>query len=140
MMSENSIIRILNQLYRKSCDVTEMQTLNVIATKRLGTLIKETLNLINCKNAKIEALRMEKKQLDKASIRAEAVNEFAEIFLEKIHTYEYLVVDRINSKDYGMFTVGIEEAVNETKEEMVGEDKTPSAENNFLYNRFMKKE
>ena len=51
---------------------------------------------------------------------SEAVNEFAERFLKKVHDNHYLLSDRNNSKDYGMFTVGIEQAVNETKEEMAG--------------------
>lgn len=60
-------------------------------------------------------------RIDKASIRAAAFNEFAERFLKKVHDNHYLLSDRINSKDYGMFTIGIEQAVNETKEEMAGE-------------------
>lgn len=58
--------------------------------------------------------------LDKASIRAEAFSEFAEKFLKKVHDNHYLLSDRINSRDYGIFTIGIEQAVNETKEEMAG--------------------
>ena len=50
----------------------------------------------------------------------DAVNAFAEKFLKKVHDKHYLLSDRINSKDYGMFTIGIEQAVNETKEEMAG--------------------
>lgn len=53
--------------------------------------------------------------------KAEAKKEFAERFLKKIHGNHYLLSDQINSKDYGMFTVGIEQAVNETKEEMAGD-------------------
>lgn len=60
-------------------------------------------------------------RIDKASIRAAAFNEFAEKFLKKVHDKHYLLSDRINSKDYGMFTKGIEQAVNETKEEMEGD-------------------
>lgn len=55
------------------------------------------------------------------AIKAEAVKEFAEKFLKKVHDNHYVLEDAINSKDYGMFTVGIEQAVNETKKEMVGE-------------------
>lgn len=51
----------------------------------------------------------------------EAINEFAERFLKKVHDNHYLLSDRNNSKGYGMFTVGIEQAVNETKKEMAGD-------------------
>ena len=53
----------------------------------------------------------------------DAVNAFAEKFLKKVHDNHYVLEDAINSKDYGMFTVGIEQAVNETKKEMVGEQR-----------------
>ena len=59
------------------------------------------------------------KLITKAKI--EAVKEFAERILKKVHDNHYVLEDAINSKDYGMFTVGIEQAVNETKKEMVGE-------------------
>lgn len=61
------------------------------------------------------------KLFDIATAKSEAVKEFAERFLKKVHDNHYLLSDRNNSKDYGMFTVGIEQAVNETKEEMVGD-------------------
>lgn len=51
----------------------------------------------------------------------EGVKDFAERFLKIVHDNHYLLVDRINSKDYGMFTIGIEQAVDEAKKEMVGE-------------------
>ena len=54
-------------------------------------------------------------------IKDEAVKEFAERFLKKVHDNHYVLKDAINSTDYGMFTAGIEQAVNETKKEMVGE-------------------
>ena len=53
-------------------------------------------------------------------IRAEAIKEFAERFLEIIHNNHYLLRTNLNSTDYGMFTLGIEQALNEAKE-MVGE-------------------
>lgn len=52
--------------------------------------------------------------------KAEAIKEFAERFLKKVHDNHYVLKDAINSTDYGMFTAGIEQAVNETKKEMVG--------------------
>ena len=61
-------------------------------------------------------------QLDIAEkIKSEAVKEFAEKFLKKIYENHYLLSDKHNSTDKGMFTIGIEQAVKETKKEMVGE-------------------
>lgn len=54
-------------------------------------------------------------------IKSEAVKEFAERFLKKIHENHYLLSDKHNSTDKGMFTIGIEQAVKETEKEMVGE-------------------
>lgn len=56
-------------------------------------------------------------------IKAEVVKKFATKFLRKIHEHHYLLTAHYNSKDYGMFTTGIEQIVNETMEEMVGENK-----------------
>lgn len=92
-------------------------------------LTKDTLDLINRQKAEIEKLKgstivsniMESQRI-KREAKAEAIKKFATKFLEKIHEHHYLLIDPYNSKDYGMFTTGIEQAVNETKKEMVGED------------------
>ncbi len=77
--------------------------------KRLQGLANHHRNLINELNKGI------------AEAKAEAVKEFADKFLKKVHDNHCLLSDQINSKDYGMFTIGIEQAVNETKKEMAGE-------------------
>lgn len=69
----------------------------------------------------IKALNYDRQQYQKGY--ADGIKEFAEIFLKIVHDNHYLLVDRINSKDYGMFTIGIEQAVDETKKEMVGDTK-----------------
>ncbi len=51
----------------------------------------------------------------------DGVRTFVESFLKTVREKHYLLSDKINSKDYGMFTVGIEQAVNETKIEISGE-------------------
>lgn len=92
-------------------------------------LTKDTLDLINRQKAEIEKLKgstivsniMESQRI-KREAKAEAIKKFATKFLEKIHEHHYLLTDPYNSKDYGMFTTGIEQTVNETKKEMVGED------------------
>lgn len=96
----------------------------------------EDKDLINRQKAKIERLTGRLESLNKQSeemkegnaqlylrfntARKKAIKEFVERFLKKVHDNHYLLSDRINSKDYGMFTIGIEQAVNETKKEMVG--------------------
>lgn len=92
---------------------------------------KDALDLINHQQAEIERLSKKNEELAEilsdtiriryAEAKAEAIEEFAERFLKIVHDNHYLLVDRINSKDYGMFTIGIEQAVDETKKEMVGE-------------------
>ena len=92
-------------------------------------LTKDTLDLINRQKAEIEKLKgstivsniMESQRI-KREAKAEAIKKFATKFLEKIHKHHYLLTDPYNSKDYGMFTTGIEQTVNETKKEMVGEE------------------
>lgn len=44
-------------------------------------------------------------------IRADAINEF----VHKVKEHHYVLSDVINSKDYGMFTVGIEQIAEELK-------------------------
>ena len=87
------------------------------------------LDLINRQKEEIEKLKgstivsniMESQRI-KREAKAEAIKKFATKFLEKIHEHHYLLTDPYNSKDYGMFTTGIEQAVNETKKEMMGEE------------------
>lgn len=91
-------------------------------------LAENAFILINRLRAEIERLQKENNQFADigklySEIKSEVIKEFAERFLKIVHDNHYLLVDRINSKDYGMFTIGIEQAVDETKKEMVGEDK-----------------
>ena len=44
---------------------------------------------------------------------AKALNDF----VQKVKEHQYVLSDVINSKDYGMFTVGIEQIAEELKEE-----------------------
>lgn len=45
-------------------------------------------------------------------IRAKAIDDF----VQKVKEHQYVLSDVINSKDYGMFTVGIEQIAEELKE------------------------
>lgn len=55
--------------------------------------------------------------------KAEVIKEFTKRLLEAIREHHYLLSDHCNSRDYGMFTVGNEQAICETKKEMVGDTK-----------------
>ena len=46
-------------------------------------------------------------------IRADAIDEF----VHKVKEHQYVLSDVINSRDYGMFTVGIEQIAEELKEQ-----------------------
>ena len=50
------------------------------------------------------------KQMEK-QIRAEAIDDF----VQKVKEHQYVLSDVINSKDYGMFTVGIEQIAEQLK-------------------------
>lgn len=50
-------------------------------------------------------------------IKLEAVKEFAERFLKIVCDNHYMLSSCNNSKDYGMFTTGIEQAINEALKE-----------------------
>ena len=51
------------------------------------------------------------KEHDK-QIRADVIDEF----VNKVKEHQYVLSDAINSRDYGMFTVGIEQIAEELKE------------------------
>jgi hypothetical protein len=112
---------------------------------RAGIMREKTLKIVEKQQAEIDRLSNERiihrkiiddrakaiiehdavirdlhKQLKDA--KSEAIKEFAETFLEIVQNNHYLLVSQNNSKDYGMFTIGIEQAVNETIKEMVGEN------------------
>jgi hypothetical protein len=54
--------------------------------------------------------------------KAEAIREFAERFLTIVQENYYALISHGNNVGHGMFTIGIEQAVNETIKEMVGEE------------------
>lgn len=56
------------------------------------------------------------------NVRESTIREFIERFLKKVHKHHYVLSDKNNSTDYGMFTIGIEQAINEVKKEMVGDN------------------
>lgn len=124
-MTDNEIIIPLKCLVmnESDCSHCKLKDKNDKCQKFLYSDVLGLIDENNRQKAEIEKLNIShfqfisdinayKEKLKTA--KAEAVKEFAEELIYKI--------------------------VNTIIKEMVGEDKTPSAENNFLYNRFMKKE
>ena len=100
----------------------------------LRRLMTDTVDVINRQQAEIESLnnklieqQLKNNMLYETSleIKSEAIKEFAETFLEIVQKNHYLLVSQNNSKDYGMFTTGIEQAVNETIKEIEGDENEP---------------
>ena len=144
-LTENHIVQAYKCCITRKCDECPLQKIANPYCKE--DVMGEMLNIINRLEAENKALNrdndrlLEEIQAVKKSaretaekyqsklieaykklktVKSEAIKEFAERFLKKIHDNHYLLSDRNNSKDHGMFTVGIEQAVNETKEEMAG--------------------
>lgn len=92
-----------------------------IVRKAEEEITRQKAEIEKLKGSTIVSNIMESQRI-KREAKAEAIKKFATKFLEKIHEHHYLLTDPYNSKDYGMFTTGIEQAVNETKKEMMGEE------------------
>ena len=115
----------LDLINRQQAEIEKLQNLktfeNFIIRRIHGIGTKYECDFAT-KEARDEAFEKELNKLfDIATARAEAIKEFAERFINLIHTHQYILCDKHNSKDYGMFTNGIEQAVNETKKEMAGD-------------------
>lgn len=107
------------------------QTSSEFNEVRVDLTMLDAANIILNQKKEIERLKKEveywetetkEARADLTQSTSETVKEFAERFLENIKKHHYLLSDHCNSRDYGMFTIGIEQAVNETKEEMVGKN------------------
>lgn len=134
-MTSNEIIKALecclktNQAYKcRDCRYYN-KTANC-----LSRLMTDTVDVIKRQQAEIESLnnklieqQLKNNMLYETSleIKSEAIKEFAETFLEIVQKNHYLLVSQNNSKDYGMFTTGIEQAVNETIKEIEGDENEP---------------
>lgn len=94
-------------------------------------LLKNALDLINRQKAEIERLKAENegyKHLDTilhtaidilaANIKSEAIREFAEKLKGLVNQKNYMLADIHNSKDFGMFTIGFEQAIDEIVKEI----------------------
>ena len=129
-MTDNEIMKAMECVMGNDVNCSECTYQKVLPFPSCRMMCaKNALDLINRQKAEIEKLKgstivsniMESQRI-KREAKAEAIKKFATKFLEKIHEHHYLLTDPYNSKDYGMFTTGIEQTVNESKTEMVGEE------------------
>ena len=72
--------------------------------------IENNIAKANCNKLNIGEYEEKQKQIYK-QIRADAIDEF----VRKVKEHHYVLSDVINSTDYGMFTVGIEQIAEELK-------------------------
>ena len=73
--------------------------------------IENNITKVNCNKLNIGEYEEKQKQIYK-QIRADAIDDF----VHEVKEHHYLLSDVINSTDYGMFTVGIEQIAEELKE------------------------
>ena len=107
---------------------------------RAATMREKTLQIVEEKQAEIERLKRENEILSVNSdtafqdglneardlyateveneIKAEAIREFAEKLKSLINQHHYILANIHNSRDFGMFTVGIEQAIDSVVKEM----------------------
>lgn len=72
--------------------------------------VENNIAKANCNKLNIGEYEEKQKQIYK-QIRADVIDEF----FHKVKEHHYVLSDVINSRDYGMFTVGIEQIAEELK-------------------------
>lgn len=92
--------------------------------------LKGTIDLINRQQAEIEELKAHLKRVcaerdaricTNNFIKSEVVKEFAERLKSLVNQHHYMLANIHNSRDFGMFTLGFEQAIDNIVEEMVDE-------------------
>lgn len=94
-------------------------------------LHRYALDLINRQKSEIDSLRADLKRVcaerdahicTNNFIKSETVKEFAERLKSLVNQHHYMLANIHNSRDFGMFTVGFEQAIDNIVKEMVGDD------------------
>lgn len=92
-------------------------------------LHRYALDLINRQKSEIDSLRADLKRVcaerdahicTNNFIKSEAVKEFSERLKSLVNQHHYMLANIHNSRDFGMFTVGFEQAIDNIVKEMVG--------------------
>ena len=78
--------------------------------QRIVSLVCIACETCECERCNVEDLA--KRIID--DVRSDAIDDF----VQEVKEHQYLLSDVINSKDYGMFTVGIEQIAEELKEQI----------------------
>lgn len=90
--------------------------------------LKDTIDLISRQQAEIDALKAHLKRVcaerdaricTNNFIKSEAVKEFAERLKSLVNQHHYMLANVHNSRDFGMFTLGFEQAIDIIVKEMV---------------------
>lgn len=56
-MTDKEIVKALERIYKKVINIKDTQIVNVVAVKKIGDIIKASLNIINKQQAEIERLQ-----------------------------------------------------------------------------------
>lgn len=59
--------------------------------------------------------------IEKQTAKSEAIKEFSERLKSLVNQHHYMLANIHNSRDFGMFTVGFEQAIDNIVKEMVGD-------------------
>lgn len=114
-MTEAEIMKALEELYEKNINVAEFQVLQPDSVKKLCYIFKDTLDLINRKNAEIERVTRERDNIIKTYTevvdawkitRSEAINEYRNklksIHRAEVYKYEIdQVAEEMRKEDEG---------------------------------------
>lgn len=143
-MTDEQIIKALECCYRKGgtpcrdCPFNEFEDCNDVL------MADYVFNLINRQQAEIERLKEESSDkeraytdeyclrkewkdkcrqllIEKQTAKSEAIKEFAERLKSLVNQHHYMLANIHNSRDFGMFTVGFEQAIDNIVKEMVGD-------------------
>lgn len=91
----------------------------------------DVLDLIVRQQAEVEELKAHLKRVcaerdaricTNNFIKSEAVKEFAERLKSLVNQHHYMLANVHNSRDFGMFTLGFEQAIDIIVKEMVGDE------------------
>lgn len=83
-------------------------------------MVDAALDLINRQQAEIERLKKHNTEVAYKHYN-DGIKEFAERLKSLVNQHHYMLANVHNSKDFGMFTLGFEQAIDEVVKELVGD-------------------